>query len=180
MSKISWSKKVMKEFRLVILVLCVFELAISSAVSARALRQTATAPRQLPPQIVPSPQTPAAPVGQRRAVPVAVPSAFAFANISVTVLGPNTVKIEWTPLDGADLYRVYRNGAQIGPNYPRVPGTPAITVFDYSAPANARSTYNVTASHLTTVDGLTGTPNAGRSTTKEILLQTSNLVQAVT
>src|SRR5262249_33102483 len=72
-----------------------------------------------------------------------------------------------------------RNGIQIGPDYRNVAGS-VLTAFDYSAPANTRISYKVTASHSTVVNGLPGTPGAGKQTTAETLLQTSNSVEAVT
>jgi hypothetical protein len=102
-------------------------------------------------------------------------------NIRATVEGPTTVQIDWMPLSGADEYRLYRNGAALGPVYPSAPNaTQPITVYDYAAPSGSTVAYYVTASHKTTVVGLPNTPGAGASVTTETLLQTSNTVSVVT
>jgi microsomal dipeptidase-like Zn-dependent dipeptidase len=119
--------------------------------------------------------------------PVFKKPAATFANILVTVQGPNTVKIEWYPLPGADLYRVYRTAYQpaatvkIGPDYPSATdATNWNTVYDYNAPAGSALTYYVTASHKTTQHGLPGTPGAGATFTVETLMATSNSIAVTT
>ncbi len=106
---------------------------------------------------------------------------WAFADIRVNVMGPNTVKIEWAPLTGADQYRVYRNGIEIGPTYPSAPNaTESMIIYDYTAPANSNLAFYLTAAHRTTITGLPGTPSAGKGFASETLLQQSNTVTAVT
>lgn len=111
------------------------------------------------------------------------PVAPSFADIGVTVLGPNTVKIEWFPLGGADLYRVYRTTSQpaltvqIGPDYPSATdATQWNTIYDYNAPASSTLSYMVKASHKTTQHGGIGTPGAGATFTIETLMAPSNTV----
>jgi len=80
-------------------------------------------------------------------------AAALFKSIHATLVGPNTVKIEWTPFPGADAYCVYRNGAPIGPS-PQVTcptATQGTTAYDNNAPANSTLNYYVTAAQKTTV-----------------------------
>src|SRR5581483_5376281 len=90
------------------------------------------------------------------------PAGWAFANIRVSVLGPNTVRIDWAPLSGADLYRIYRNGAQVGPDYPAaLAPSQSFSALDNAAPGAATLSYQVIAFHMTTIYGAPGTPGAG-------------------
>jgi hypothetical protein len=79
---------------------------------------------------------------------VVLPIAWQFVDIHAQVLGPNTVKITWTPLPGANQYVVHRDGVQIGPVYSSDPAaTQAMSAIDTSAPANSNVTYTVVASN---------------------------------
>jgi microsomal dipeptidase-like Zn-dependent dipeptidase len=69
--------------------------------------------------------------------------AWVFADIHVTVLGPNSVKIDWVPYPQGFVYHLKRNGVEINsfssaPNETRVG-----TAIDDKAPANATLTYSV-------------------------------------
>jgi hypothetical protein len=69
--------------------------------------------------------------------------AWVFADIHVTVLGPNSVKIEWVPYPQGFVYHLKRNGIEINsfssaPNETRVG-----TAIDDKAPANATLNYSV-------------------------------------
>jgi microsomal dipeptidase-like Zn-dependent dipeptidase len=126
-------------------------------------------------------------MAQRHPEPPVFKNPPSFANIRVTVLGPNTVKIEWLPLAGADLYRVYRTTGQpavtvkIGPDYPSATdATQWNTVYDYNAAPSSTLSYDVTASHKTTQHGAPGTTGAGVTFTVETLMATSNTVAVQT
>ncbi|MGC2639042.1 MAG: membrane dipeptidase [Acidobacteriaceae bacterium] len=87
-----------------------------------------------------------------------------FANIVVTVQGPNTVKIAWYPLPGADQYQVYRTmgqpplASQIGPDYPSATDAAQwVTVYDYNAPASTALSYYVTAAQKEPILTMSGT-----------------------
>jgi hypothetical protein len=83
----------------------------------------------------------------------AVLGAALFRNISATLVGPGTVKIEWSLFPGADAYCVFRNGNPIGPSpqatCPTV--TQGTTAYDNNVPANSTLKYYVTAAQKTTV-----------------------------
>lgn len=122
--------------------------------------------------------------GLRVPFPVKKP-APTFVNIVVTVQGPNSVKIQWYPLQGADQYQVYRTmgqppaDQQIGPNYPSAIDAVAWnTVYDYNAPASTTMSYYVKASHKTTEYPPPGT--SGNPFTLETLMATSNTVTVTT
>jgi hypothetical protein len=102
----------------------------------------------------------------------------AFPAIRATAVGPTTIRVDWMPLAGADLYRVYRNGSLLpGSDVKSAPtATGQLTFMDPGAPNNASLTYSVTALHMSTISGLPGTPNAGKTVTSETLMQTSNSV----
>ncbi len=107
----------------------------------------------------------------------------AFPAIRATAVGPTAVRVDWMPLSGADLYRVYRNGDLL-PNSD-VPSTASATAqlsfVDQSVPTGTPVTYSVTALHRTQVNGLPGTPAAGKSFTSETLMQPpSNTVSVTT
>lgn len=98
-----------------------------------------------------------------------------FANIHVTALGPNIVKIDWIPFASANKYFVQRNGAQISPVIQSTPGTKAPLSFtDNSAPANSNLTYTVTALSISTIFAADGTKHTGE------LPHISNAVAVVT
>jgi hypothetical protein len=125
--------------------------------------------------------TPVAPLGPSLPMRAPGPMLGAFPAIRATAVGPTAIEVDWMPLAGADLYRVYRNGIQLtGSDIKSVPtATTQLTFLDSSAPNNTSLTYSVTALHTTTINGLPNTPNAGKSTTSETLLQTSNPVAVV-
>lgn len=104
-----------------------------------------------------------------------------FPAIRATAVGPTAIRLDWLPLAGADLYRVYRNGFLLtGSDIRSVPAASAqLTFLDQSAPNNASLTYSITALHTTTIAGLPNTPNAGKTVTSETLMQTSNPVSVV-
>src|SRR5262249_45507645 len=85
------------------------------------------------------------------------------------------------PLAGADLYRVYRNGILLtgSDTHSTATATSQLTFLDSTAPNSTSLTYSVTALHMTTINGLPGTPNAGKSVTSETLMQNSNTASAV-
>jgi hypothetical protein len=98
-----------------------------------------------------------------------------FTDIHVAVLGPNIVKINWMPLAGANIYRVQRNGAQIGPDLQHDPAATAPLSFtDENAPANSNLTYTVIAMSLSTILSPDGTKHTGE------LPHSSNAVTVVT
>jgi hypothetical protein len=85
-----------------------------------------------------------------------------FADIHVVVLGPNVVKINWTPLAGANKYFVQRNGEQISPNIQSNPAaTAALSFTDNNAPANSTVTYSVIALVPGTIPSVDGTVQHG-------------------
>jgi len=128
---------------------------------------------QAPPQ--PRPVGPVA-----RPTGIAPPAALAasmFANIHVTLVGPNSVKIEWSPFPGADSYCVYRNGIPIGPAPPACPtAAQGTTAYDNSAPANSTLNYQVTAAQKQQQYTAAGQPAFVSNT----LLATSGTVAVVT
>lgn len=98
-----------------------------------------------------------------------------FADIHVAVLGPNVVKINWTPLAGANKYFVQRNGEQISPNIRSNPAsTTALSFTDSNAPANSTVTYIVIALVPTTITSVDGTAHTGE------LPHSSNAVAVIT
>src|SRR5215475_774879 len=69
-----------------------------------------------------------------------------FPDIRVTVLGPNTVRIDSAPLQGANQSVVKRNDVQIGPAYSSAPtATQPMTATYNAAPANSSLGDSVTA-----------------------------------
>jgi microsomal dipeptidase-like Zn-dependent dipeptidase len=110
------------------------------------------------------------------------PIAWTFPNIRLTAMGPNSVKIEWAPLTGADNYCVYRGSVQLACYSAAPTTTQPFLVYDNAAPANTTLSYYVTARHLTTtvVGGLQNTPNAGQPVTTETLMANSNTVSVTT
>jgi hypothetical protein len=85
-----------------------------------------------------------------------------FANIRVTALGPNVVKIDWNPLASANQYFVQRNGQQISPDIQSNPTTAAPLSFtDNGAPANSTVSYTVIALVRQTIYSTDGTAHAG-------------------
>jgi hypothetical protein len=98
-----------------------------------------------------------------------------FADIHVAVLGPNIVRIEWTPLAGANQYFVQRNGAQIGPVIQADPAaTLPLSFTDNGAPANSNLTYTVVAQSISTILLADGSKHTGE------LPHISNAVAVVT
>jgi hypothetical protein len=98
-----------------------------------------------------------------------------FADIHVAVLGPNIVRINWTPFTGANRYFVQRNGAQIGPVIQSDPAATAPLSFtDDDAPANSNLTYTVVALSLSTIHLKDGSEHTGE------LPHISNAVAVVT
>ena len=96
-----------------------------------------------------------------------------FADIRVTVLGPDRVKIDWAPLNGAIRYYVQRNGIQIGPSFQSDPAASApLSYTDSSAQANSRLTYAVIATTPSNMVQLPGRPSE--------LSHASNIVAVVT
>jgi microsomal dipeptidase-like Zn-dependent dipeptidase len=128
-------------------------------------------------------QPTAAPLASRIALPP-----WQFADIRLTVLGPNTVKIDWMPLPGADQYIVKRNDVQIGPVSPASPtATQPMTATDPNAPASSTLNYTVTAlgpksiavrpGSVATPPGSSASPTA---VTAEAPLQVSRVAQITT
>lgn len=167
-------------------------LLLGNAMSAEAQQPTEhvspiqVSPQQIPAQQIPQHQIPPHQISPGQISPQHPPEfifhpVWQFADIHVTVSGPNSVRIDWIPLNGADQYRVYRNGLQIGPIYPSAPtATQQVTVFDHSAPAYSKLAYYVTAGHKTSTPGLPGSPGAGKVVVVETPLQTSSTVTVTT
>jgi hypothetical protein len=105
----------------------------------------------------------------------------AFPAIRATAVGPTAVRLDWMPLPGADLYRVYRNGTllQGSDTHPTGAATAAVSFIDQTAPTNTSVSYSLTALHTTNNCGLPNTPNAGKCVALETLMQNSNSVAVV-
>lgn len=110
-----------------------------------------------------------------------------FSDIRLTVLGPNTVKIDWMPLPGADQYIVKRNDVQIGPVSPSSPtATQPMTTTDPNAPAGSTLNYTVTAlgpKQIAIRPGSVATPPgsvAPTSASGQFTLQVSRIAQIAT
>jgi microsomal dipeptidase-like Zn-dependent dipeptidase len=137
---------------------------------------------------------PARPVTAQPLQPTATPlpsriaqPPWQFADIRLTVLGPNTVKIDWMPLPGADQYIVKRNDVQIGPVSPSSPNaTQPMTTTDPNAPASSTLNYTVTAlgpKSIAIRPGSVTTPPgsaAPTAATGEFPLQVSRVAQITT
>ena len=151
----------------------------ASALLLMCIAQNANSQPVRSPVARPAPTTPVEKTTAPLPLKIALP-AWQFADIRVTVLGPNNVKIDWMPLQGADQYIVSRNGGQIGPTYTSVPtATQPMTVLDNNAPANSTLSYSITARHPGTIQGLPNTPAAGAHS-GELNLQVSRTVTVVT
>ncbi|HEY4212632.1 MAG TPA: hypothetical protein VGM84_14220 [Steroidobacteraceae bacterium] len=126
----------------------------------------------------------AAPPPQQILRPPVVPlqiQSLAFPAIRATAVGPTAVRLDWMPLSGADLYRVYRNGTLLqGSDIASTSSATAQLSFtDQSAPTGTPVAYSITALHMTTTCGLPNTPNAGKCASLETLMQTSNTASVV-
>jgi hypothetical protein len=127
-------------------------------------------------------------VPQVAPLPQQVLLAWQFPDIRVTVLGANTVRIDWVPLQGANQYVVKRNDVQIGPAYSSSPtATQPMTATDNAAPANSTLGYSVTAFgpqaiavRPGSVPTKPGAAPAPTSVTGQLPLQTSKVVSIVT
>jgi hypothetical protein len=78
---------------------------------------------------------------------------WVFADIHLTALGPNVVKIDWVPVPGADQYQLYRNEGLFF-TAPAIPTDTRIQTFtDNAAPVNSTVKYYVIAAHKKPIAG---------------------------
>jgi microsomal dipeptidase-like Zn-dependent dipeptidase len=157
-----------------------FSLMVSAGTTEA--QQQQARPLQARPMTAQPVQPTATQLPQRIALPP-----WQFADIRLTVLGPNTVKIDWMPLPGADQYIVKRNDVQIGPVFPSSPtATQPMTATDPNAPASSTLNYTVTAvgpKSIAIRPGSVATPPgsaAQSSATGEFTLQVSRVAQIAT